>query len=759
MVKKVLSYTLAFYFIIGVQWTLQSRHIVGGELYYECLGFTNGDSNSGSRTFRIYMRLYRDVLGGGADFDSAPGSTTSASVTIFRGENGDIFDTQYLSAPSTNTLDLNPGNECVKIPPGLEVEDGLYTFRDIDLPIGTESYYIVYQRCCRTEVLTNITDPGNSGATYFIEISPLAQQICNNSPVFNDIPPFIICAQEEFNFDASANDAEGHRLEYTFCSPFLGGGPDNQNPREATGIAPDPDAPPPFQAVNFIGPTYSAEQPLGAASNFRIDPNTGMMTGIPVIEGQFVVGLCVREFDEDDNLISETRRDFQFLVADCERNIVVDIPSDAVQADGSFLINSCSVDQVNIENNSTQSDDVADFFWEFNINGDTQMIADFSPNIDFPNPGIYEGRFVITAVTGCMDTGIVQVNVIDRIQPNFEVTSDPCIDFTTQFGNTSIVPATSTATWDWDLGDNQGRSALFEPEYTYTTAGTRTVQLRAITDGICVDSIQQVVDFFPLPPNLSLSTIAPQGCAPQTINFSIASPVLTEAYSISWDFGDGAQQAGLGVSHTYSNVGSYTPMLNIGAPNGCFLDSTLSTIVVEEAPVADFTFSPLQPNSLEPEVSFTNQSQGASDYNWSFANIGSSAEVNPVFRFPDSAGTYPVRLVVTHPNGCTDTLEQLITLQAINDLYLPNAFSPNGDGVNDIFQAFGPLGGKNDFIMEVFDRWGGRVFSSTDPSSGWNGQMNNAGESLPMGVYVYYLTFKDTENQVIKLEGLVNLMR
>ncbi|MEO0341635.1 MAG: PKD domain-containing protein, partial [Bacteroidota bacterium] len=481
------------------------------------------------------------------DFDSAPGSTTSASVTIFRGENGDIFDTQYLSAPSTTPLDLNPGNECVKIPPGLEVEDGLYTFRDIDLPIGTESYYIVYQRCCRTEVLTNINDPGNSGATYFIEITPIAQQICNNSPVFNDIPPFIICAQETFSFDASANDVEGHRLEYGFCSPFLGGGPDNQNPRESTGIAPDPDAPPPFQEVNFIGPTYSADQPLGAASNFTIDPNTGMMSGIPVIEGQFVVGLCVREFDENNNLISETRRDFQFLVADCEKNIEVDIASDAVQTDGSYLINSCMTDQVDIANNSTQSDDVAGFFWEFEINGNTQTITDFSPTIDFPAPGTYDGRFIITAVTGCVDTGIVQVNVIDRIVPEFEVVSDPCEDFTTQFNNTSTVPATSTATWDWNFGDSQGISAQFAPSYTYASAGTRTVQLRAITDGICVDSVQQVVDFYPLPADLSISSLASQGCAPQTVSFSIASAVLTDAYSVSWDLGDGTQQPGLAV--------------------------------------------------------------------------------------------------------------------------------------------------------------------------------------------------------------------
>ena len=92
---------------------LSAKHIVGGELFYECLGFTNDDPNSGSRRYQIYMRLYRDALGGGADFDSAPGTTLAASVSIYLGSDGNLIPTQFLTAPLRSSVDPNPGNACV----------------------------------------------------------------------------------------------------------------------------------------------------------------------------------------------------------------------------------------------------------------------------------------------------------------------------------------------------------------------------------------------------------------------------------------------------------------------------------------------------------------------------------------------------------------------------------------------------------------------------------------------------------------------
>lgn len=753
------TYLSALLLLSLLSWhPLQAGHIVGGELFYECLGYTNGDPNSGSRTYRFYMKLYRDALGGGADFDSAPGNNLSASVTIFQGASTVPFTTQYLEAPIRTTINLNPGNVCLTVPPTVEVEEGLYTFRDIELPIINESYFIVYQRCCRNQALSNINDPGSSGATYFIELSPPAQQICNNSPLFEEFPPFIICANEPFEYDLAAQDADGHRLEYEFCTPFLGGGPDNDRPFSPTGIAPDPDSPPPFEPVSFIEPTFSAIQPLGNVSNFTVDPNTGIITGMPVVTGQFVIGLCVREYDENDQLLGEVRRDFQFLVTDCERSIVVDIPSDSLNADGAFVLNTCDADGVQIANNSTQSDIIDEFFWEFDIAGQTQTYNEFSPSVDFAQPGNYQGRFVIRANSGCVDTGLVSVQVIEAAQADFEISSDPCEDEVLRFSNTSSVPSGLQVSYVWEFGDGSSSTAV-SPTHTYATAGSREVQLLAISNSACRDSTTRSVDFFPLPRSLPLSAIQGQGCLPQDANFRVSYPFFNAQYSINWDFGDGDQASGAQVSHTYTLAGDFTPQLLISAPSGCMLDSVLAPITITAAPVADFRFSPMEPSSLESTVDFTDNSVDAQQWSWQFGAYGSSSQQNPSFTFPDSAGIYPVQLTVTHQNGCMDTLVREVVLRSIDDLYLPNAFSPNNDGINDEFRSFGPLGGKQDFAMTIFTRWGGRVFYTTDPSEGWNGRQNNTGDFLPQGVYVYYLTFKNQNGEQINLKGLLNLLK
>ena len=121
-----------------------------------------------------------------------------------------------------------------------------------------------------------------------VEITPLAQATCNNSPVFEDFPPPVICVNEPLVYSHKATDAEGDELVYEFCSPLLGGSQNNPTP--------DPDAPPPYQNVGFILPNYSASNPLGGNPRITINPVTGEISGMPTLQGQYVVGICVSEY-------------------------------------------------------------------------------------------------------------------------------------------------------------------------------------------------------------------------------------------------------------------------------------------------------------------------------------------------------------------------------------------------------------------------------------------------------------------------------
>jgi len=703
------------------------------------------------------MKIYRDCLSSGDLFDSSPGATTTASVTIFEGTDANSARVQYLSAPTVTSVDPNPGNECVLVPPDICIEEGFYTFREVDLPVSDEPYHIVYQRCCRNEALTNINQPGTSGATYSIDITPEAQRAENNSPTFDQFPPFIICAGEEFSFDHSATDPDGHRLEYSFCSPYLGGGVNNQVPGAEDGIAPDPDSPPPFTPVDFVGPTYSAQEPLGINANFAIDSQTGIITGVPAQTGQFVVTVCAAEYDENGILLSEVRRDFQFLVTECERPIALDIASDEQQNDGTFVLNSCTGSDIQIDNRSEGQDNVASFFWAFEVNGATEQYSEWSPSVSFPDAGTYPGTLYVTTSSGCMDSAQVSVNVLSGLAADFSVTDPACEEGPFLFTDQSQLGSSNAVQYQWDFGDGT-TSVMPSPTHTYATPGARTVRLQ-VTDGSgCVDSATTEIAYFPVPPGASIQVNRTEVCLPQTVQFSTDLPPLTADYTVVWDFGDGNTSSEAGPEHSYA-PGTYLPSLSVMAPNGCSLNADFDNpIVVQISPQAGFQFSPDPPTSLESDVTFLNTTEGANGYQWNFGGLGQSTDESPVFLFPDT-GAYRVELIATSSNGCTDTASQVLEMIPVVAFYVPNAFSPNNDGRNDVFRGFGPAGGRGDFEFSVFSRWGDRIFYTTDSAQGWDGTHQTTGEPVPQGSYVYYMTFTGPEGERIDKKGLVHLVR
>lgn len=105
-----------------------------------------------------------------------------------------------------------------------------------------------------------------------------------------------------------------------------------------------------------------------------------------------------------------------------------------------------------------------------------------------------------------------------------------------------------------------------------------------------------------------------------------------------------------------------------------------------------------------------------------------------------------------------DTLTQPVDIEPIVLYTVPNAFSPNDDDVNDSFQGVGVFVGMKDFKMEIFDRWGNTVFTSTDPTYGWSGFIVSAGIDAPPGTYVYQVNYLDARNRPKQLYGEVLLI-
>ena len=265
-------------------WVGYSAHIVGGDMVYKCQGF---DGVEGS--FEITMTLYRDTQGGGAQFDP------QGRFGLFELDSDGIPWNYLRTIDNINVQDVsnvtNVGsNPCLIIPPNIGVQKGLYKFV-VNLPLTNTEYMIAYQRCCRNQSITNIVSPGDTGSVTSINISGAAISTCNDSPVFNEFPPIVICANQDVNFQHSATDPDGDVLVYSFCSPLASGGTDGSGTNggdfnSCTGVKPSPAiCMPPYDPVQFLQPTYQVFNPMGGSPQVSINANTGLISGIPLITG------------------------------------------------------------------------------------------------------------------------------------------------------------------------------------------------------------------------------------------------------------------------------------------------------------------------------------------------------------------------------------------------------------------------------------------------------------------------------------------
>ncbi len=733
---------------------VRAAHIVGGAINYVC----NGNGN-----YTFTMKIYRDCYGGGAPFDSdfGSGAPFAGTVTIFVGNSTVPMNVIQLGAPTITNVLPNLSNPCLIAPPNVCVEEGIYVF-NLNLPISTSSYHVVYQRCCRNNTITNLVVPGETGATYYMELTANAQAACNNSPVFNDFPPIVICTGEPIDFDHAATDPDGDLLVYELCNPFTGGGFDQVNSTAPNGVAPDPDLPPPYSAVTFSAP-YSFNNPLSANPPVTIDPNTGFLTGVPNVSGQFVVGVCVKEY-RNGVLLSETRRDFQFNVVLCNRTVVADVlENDTVtlQEVQYYVVNACGSNSVLFTNQSYQPEFIKDFKWEFNIGGATQTFTDWNPTVSFPDLGTYYGILVLNpgALT-CSDTAYLQINVYPGITSDFEFAYDTCLAGPVTFTDLTAAGAGpgSIVSWNWDFGDTK-KSQEQNPVHTYQTPGNFQVSLLVRDINKCTGLRTKTLPYYPIPQLLVVAPSEYIGCQPAKIFFDNLSTPVTDSYTINWDFGDGGTSGDISPMHIYNEAGTYTVSLEIISPLGCQTDTTWNNLItVLPSPIADFTYNPTQLSNLVPTANFMDQSIEAVKWRWTFGTSGISIVQNPTHTFPDT-GLQVVQLVVFHESGCTDTIQKLLDVIPEVRYFLPNAFTPNGDGSNDGFRGNGVMEGAKDFLFRIWNRYGEQLFETNDPLEAWNGRKNNTGDLSPQGVYVVVVTYTGPRGDKYELRGYATLLK
>lgn len=302
---------------------------------------------------------------------------------------------------------------------------------------------------------------------------------------------------------------------------------------------------------------------------------------------------------------------------------------------------------------------------------------------------------------------------------------------------------------------------MFDPSLANSGSIIIYYQTNSAPLGLCPDlsTVQIAVKNTPV---VTATASILKGCAPLQVSFNSTS----DPGKGVWNISDGTSQTGLNSNYIFTSAGSYSVLFSYtdGEAFGCSAQVVLKNpVVVYETPKADFSYSPEEITIADPVVKFTNLSEpkNALLYNWKMEGIDQENEVNPIVTFP-KVGNYKITLTASSVNQCTNEVSRIIQIKNDFYIFIPNAFSPNFDGLNDVFiPVFSPFGlDQKSFVMEIFDRWGHQLFSTKDLNKGWDGTIQNKQEEIAKdGSYIYKIKYKDLEGNLYFKNGNVTLLR
>ena len=362
----------------------------------------------------------------------------------------------------------------------------------------------------------------------------------------------------------------------------------------------------------------------------------------------------------------------------------------------------------------------------------------------------------------------------------YTLTNGPCVNTETlSVTVVHFVPATITNTVGpyciYDAGVNLQTIAQFAGG-TWTGAGVTGTNFVPATAGAGVHVVTYSTNPSPLlncgtsetisilvnpKPNANAVPSLFSGCNPVTVNYQTTT--VNTGLAI-WDFGDGtALDTGLQVTHQYITPGTYTATIYYTDNIGCKdTSAATSDVTVFAVPVASFDPSVIQTTVVDGQVEFTNQSTvlGNNSYVWNIGDMYTSTNVDESYLFTNS-GDFVITLTATSLDNCVDDTSIVVKVDPDVVLYVPNAFTPGTDGLNDVFQIFLPPTGVDfsTFNLIIFDRWGELIYQTNDVNKFWTGAKNNSGTILKQDVYVYKITFKDERKKSYEKLGHVSLLR
>lgn len=357
---------------------------------------------------------------------------------------------------------------------------------------------------------------------------------------------------------------------------------------------------------------------------------------------------------------------------------------------------------------------------------------------------------------GCRDTIIKPIIVFPAPLVSF-TTLNNCFRDTTKFVDTVSLSSGNIVSYDWEFGDGYIDTGRF-PSHGYLKFGKFYPSLKVRTNNDCIDSAREQIIINPLP-RIRININDTDGCRPYDMFFEDVSTILTGVIEKrTWQFGDGETDTGKNIIHTYKKAGDFSPILTVESEFGCKSDSLFQDFVtVYDLPKAEFVYTPDSVSFFNPIITITDSSStDVLKWKWDFGNGDISGEPSPVYEYRDT-GRYTIRQIVTTINGCEDTAFGKVFISPDYTMFIPNAFTPDAGELNPTFGPSGIFQGIVEYKMDIYNRWGEKMFETDDIYKRWDGKYKD--DEATNGVYIYQISIMDYFHKRRHYRGTVLLMR
>jgi gliding motility-associated-like protein len=398
---------------------------------------------------------------------------------------------------------------------------------------------------------------------------------------------------------------------------------------------------------------------------------------------------------------------------------------------------------ITLEDSSYSTDGILVTGWWWDL-GNGQFSTQRNPLASYITAGTKTIKHVVYNSRGCISDTMIQTIIIpEKPVAKFGYSTPVCSDLPIYFSDSSSATGRVVDKWSWIYNGIEW-STVKNP-IRNLPAGLQTIKLVVSSEGCVSDTAFKT---FLVNPSPDVTMQFKNSCKNTPVDF-IAIDNSGTVTDWKWTFGDGGIENTKNAQHTYVANGDYNVKLYASAANGCYSDLLEKHIIIygTDAFAGNDTIA-----GANQQIRL--HASGGLSYNWSPANLLDDAtSADPITIL---TATQIFKLKAFTPEGCESYDEVKINIYKGPDIYLPNAFTPNGDGLNDIFRGI-PVGLKQFNYIMIYNRWGQKVFFTTDYRKGWDGKWN--GQKVDNGVYVVIANGIDFRGNVINKKGTVMLIR